>query len=155
KDMNIKDLNIKTFKTSHDTDSVGYVFTSNNKALVYITDTGYINVKNHPLLLNKEAYIFESNHDIDLLMNNENYPYYLKQRILSDKGHLSNKDSAYYLSNFVGNKTKTIFLVHLSEQNNDPNIALETLKTNLKKKDIQINNIIIAKQMDKSELVEV
>lgn len=148
----IEDLEINVFKTSHDTsDSIGYVFNSNNKSIVYVTDTGYINTKNYNLMKNKDLYIFESNHDVKLLMDNDDYPYYLKQRILGDKGHLSNDDSSYYLSKLIGEKTKTIILAHLSEQNNDPIIAFETLKSKINRE----IEIIIAKQDEKTELIEI
>ena len=62
-------------------------------------------------------------HDIELLMNGP-YPYYLKQRILSDRGHLSNKSSAYYLHSIIGDNTKIVILAHLSETNNTPDAAL-------------------------------
>lgn len=151
-DLYINDLNVKYFKTSHDApDSVGYIFSNKDKEFVYVTDTGYINNKYFDLLTNKDMYVFESNHDIELLMNNPNYPYQTKQRILSDKGHLSNKDSSYYLSKFVGNKTKHIVLAHLSEQNNDKDIAYYTLQEKIGN-DI---NIIIAEQDTMTELVEV
>ncbi len=95
-DFNIGNLNIEVFKTSHDVgESNGYIFNYNGKSVVYITDTGYINVKYHEKLKNKDVYIIESNHDIEKLMNGR-YPYHLKQRILSDEGHLSNKDCSYY-----------------------------------------------------------
>ena len=61
-----------------------------------MTDTGYINQRNFNKLKNHNMYILESNHDIEMLMTGP-YPYHLKQRILGDKGHLSNKDSAYYI----------------------------------------------------------
>lgn len=149
----ISDLIVTYFKTSHDApDSVGYIFESDNKDFVYVTDTGYINNKNFELLSNRNTYVFESNHDIELLMENPNYPYHTKQRILGDKGHLSNKDSSYYLSKFVGNKTKNIILAHLSEQNNNPDIALNTLKNKLNSERI---NIMIAKQNESTGLIEV
>lgn len=149
----IDDLIVTYFKTSHDApDSVGYVFESGNKDFVYVTDTGYINNKNFELLSNRNIYVFESNHDIELLMENQNYPYHTKQRILGDKGHLSNKDSSYYLSKFIGSKTKDIILAHLSEQNNDPVIAEMTLKEKIKDNSI---NIKIAKQNESTGLIEV
>ena len=149
--LNIEDLNVQFFKTSHDaSDSVGYILTSIDKSLVYVTDTGYINNKNYDLLKNKDLYIFESNHDVKLLMDNPNYPYKIKQRILSDKGHLSNKDCCYYLSKFIGENTKNIILAHLSEQNNEPIIAYETLKRQISC-DI---NVIIAEQNNKTEIIE-
>lgn len=151
--VNISDLSVTYFKTSHDAiDSVGYIFESDDKDIVYVTDTGYINNKHFDLLKNRTLYIFESNHEVDLLMKNTNYPYNIKQRILGDKGHLSNKDSSYYLSEFVGNKTKDIILAHLSEQNNDPMIAKTTLEQKLNNDNIKI---MIAKQNESTELVEV
>ena len=81
--IKIGDLTVDFFKTSHDTsDSLGYIFKNNDKEFVYVTDTGYINAKNLKLLMNKDLYIFESNHDVELLMNNPHYPYHVKQRIL-------------------------------------------------------------------------
>ena len=108
--FSIKDLTINVIKTSHDTeDSVGYIVNNDDKSIVYITDTGYINNKYFDILSNRNIYIMESNHDIEML-NNGRYPFELRQRILSDKGHLSNYDSAKYLSKFIGNKTKYILL---------------------------------------------
>ena len=62
-----------------------------------------------------------------MLMNGP-YPYILKQRVLSDKGHLSNELSGTYLKEIIGDKTKRIILAHLSEINNTPEIALDTVK---------------------------
>lgn len=150
----IDDLDVIVIKTSHDAaDSNGYVFSSGGKSIVYITDTGYIHVKNFEKLKNKSLYVFESNHDVRLLREGK-YPYYLQQRILSDKGHLSNKDSAYYLSNFIGDKTEQIILIHLSEENNRPEVALKTLLDTLEKKGVRVPNIEIAMQRESTELIE-
>lgn len=151
--LEIKDLKITTIKTSHDAeDSNGYIIEDNNSSIVYITDTGYINIKNHKVLKNKTMYILESNHDVEMLMNNPNYPYHLKQRILGDKGHLSNKDSAYYLKKFIGDNTKHIILAHLSEHNNTDELALKTLKETI---DIDNLDVEIAHQEIQTELIEV
>ena len=150
----IDDLDVTVIKTSHDAaDSNGYVFSSGGKSIVYITDTGYIHVKNFEKLKNKSLYVFESNHDVRLLREGK-YPYYLQQRILSDKGHLSNKDSAYYLSNFIGDKTEQIILIHLSEENNRPEVALKTLLDTLEKKGVRVPHIEIAMQRESTELIE-
>jgi phosphoribosyl 1,2-cyclic phosphodiesterase len=104
--------------------------------------------KNHKLLKNHDMYIMESNHDIELLMDSS-YPYYLKQRILGDSGHLSNEDSAKYLNKFIGTSTKTVILIHLSEQCNNAEVALnEHLKyeTNL--------NYIVSKPKESTGLIE-
>ena len=154
-DFNINDIRINVFKTSHDADdSNGYVISNNNRSLVYVTDTGYINQKYNKLLKNRNLYIMESNHDVKMLMEGS-YPYHIKQRILGDRGHLSNKDSAYYLSNYVGNETKTIILIHLSHDNNDPSIALNTLEDTLNINNKKVNKILISKQTERTELIEV
>ena len=154
-DFDIDDMHFTVIKTSHDSDdSNGYIIENNNKSIVYITDTGYINQKNHKLLKNKNLYIMESNHDVKMLMDGH-YPYHIKQRILGDKGHLSNKDSAFYISKFIGENTKTIILIHLSHDNNDPKIALDTLKEELQKNDIIFDNILISSQSERTDLIEV
>lgn len=152
-DTVIDDLIIHVFKTSHDVeDSNGYIFESDNKSIVYITDTGYINVKYHKMLVNKDFYVMESNHDVRMLMDGK-YPYHLKQRIVGDRGHLSNKDSANYLANFIGNKTKGIVLIHLSEDNNTPDIAYNTLKQTLERRNKQVDKILISNQREHTELI--
>lgn len=154
KDFIIDDLNINIIKTSHDSnDSNGYIFEHNNKTISYITDTGYINKKHHEKLKNKDIYIMESNHDIEMLMNGR-YPYHLKQRILGDSGHLSNKDCSKYLSNFIGENTKEIVLIHISHENNHPDIALKTIEDTFKKNNIDFKNITISKQEERTELIE-
>lgn len=151
----IKDMKIELIKTSHDApDARGYIINSNNKSIVYITDTGYINNKYHSMLENRDVYIFESNHDVELL-NNSSYPFALRKRILSDKGHLSNHDSSMYLSKFIGNNTKYILLAHLSEENNTPLLAYNTLIDKLKETNKEVNNIIIAKQNEETELITI
>ena len=154
-EFDIKDIHVTAIKTSHDApDSRGYIITSGNKSVVYITDTGYINKKYFDVLKNRDLYIMESNHDIEML-NNGSYPFTLRQRILSDKGHLSNYDSAKYLSSFIGNNTKCIMLAHLSEDNNTEELAYETLVSRLKKENIEVNKIIIAKQNKETDLIKI
>ena len=153
--IEIKDMLINVIKTSHDTeDSVGYIVNKDNKSIVYITDTGYINKKYFELLKNRDIYIMESNHDIEML-NNSSYPFATRQRILSDKGHLSNYDSAKYLSTFIGDKTKYILLAHLSEENNTIDLAYQTLTERLNNENIIINNIIIATQNKETEFITI
>ncbi len=152
-EFQINNLTIHVLKTSHDTpDSVGYVVEGEHKSVVYITDTGYINQKYFPLLTNKEIYIMESNHDIEML-NHSSYPFKVRQRILGDKGHLSNYDSAKYLSSFIGENTKYILLAHLSHENNTKDLAYETLNNRLKENQQKVEKIIITKQDEESEEV--
>lgn len=149
------DIKIKSIRLSHDVDDIkGYVIEEDGTSMVYITDTGYINESNFEYIKNKNLYVFESNHDVEKLMNNPKYPHHTKIRILSDKGHLSNKDSAYYLSRLIGDNTKYVILAHISEQNNTEDLALETLKETLDRKNIDFNNIMIARQNEMTELIE-
>ncbi len=148
KEMNVKDINIKVIKTSHDIESYGYIL---NDKLAYITDTGYINIKYFEMLKNKEMYIIESNHDIETLINGE-YPYVLKQRILSDKGHLSNKDCSYYLSQLTGDKTRYVVLAHLSEANNTIEMALDEYFDKNKNKDIKV---MVATQNERTKKIKI
>ena len=148
-DFKIDDIYIETIRLSHDTpECKGYIFSRNNKSLVYITDTGYINKKYFSKLSNRTAYIIESNHDIDLLMNG-NRPHYLKMRVIGDEGHISNKDCLYYLKNFVTDNTKNIVLAHISQDNNTFELALSNITSNLK-----VENISVAKQNEKTEVFE-
>ncbi len=156
KDMGIDNIKIRVLKTSHDVDdSNGYIIEENDSSVVYITDTGYVNERYHNLLKNRSAYVFESNHDVEKLMNNPNYPHQTKIRILSDRGHLSNEDSSYYLSKFIGKDTKVVVLAHLSEQNNSPELAITSLKKELKEHQIDFSNIVIAEQKEATELFEI
>src|SRR5574344_1062715 len=67
----LDDVKVISFKTSHDVDSRGYIIEYNNKSVVYITDTGYVNNKYSTMLSNRNVYVFESNHDPELLLNGE------------------------------------------------------------------------------------
>ena len=154
-EFTLEDLQIQIIKTSHDAeDSNGYVITDESSSLVYITDTGYINRKYHNQLTNKNYYIIESNHDIELLMNGS-YPYHLKQRILGDRGHLSNKSCADYMAKFAGNNTKGVTLIHLSEENNRKEIAYSTFINTLKENNKTVENIIISTQTEPTKVVEI
>ena len=150
--FSISDVNIELIHTSHDTSySVGYIIEYKSKELVYVTDTGYINRKFLKRIINKDIYIIESNHDEVMLMDGP-YPRFLKERVISDKGHLSNKTTAKYLKNSVGDKTKYIVLAHLSEKNNTEALALEETEKAIENKNIKI---MIAKQDECSEVLEV
>ena len=151
----IDDVEINIIKTSHDAPgSIGFIIKNYDKSCVYITDTGYINNKYFNALKNHDLYVIESNHDVEMLMNGS-YPYNLKRRILGNKGHLSNDDAAFYLSEFVGNKTKTIILAHLSDDNNTFDKALNTVTNTLINKNKKVDKIIVAKQKQRTDLIKV
>lgn len=140
-------LSVIPFMTSHDAaNPVGYVIISGKTKLVYLTDSGYVPEESLDYLRDADYYIMESNHDLKMLMKS-NRPVVLKRRIKGDEGHLSNVDSAIYLSELVGPKTKEIYLAHLSEECNLPELALEAYRKTFKKKEVPYDiNIICLKQ---------
>lgn len=148
----INDVKINLLHTSHDAPcSVGFIIRNNDKSLVYITDTGYINRKILNNIVGKDCYIIESNHDEVMLMDGP-YPRFLKERVISDKGHLSNITTAKYLKKIVGKNTKNIILAHRSETNNTEEKILEAINNVELDKNI---NIYIAKQNEEGPLIEV
>lgn len=123
----IGEIHADIFKTPHDASgSVGYRFTfSDGTSLGYATDIGYITKSIASSLFGCNTVLLESNHDVQMLKNGP-YPFYLKERILSAKGHLSNADCAAFLPFLYKNGTKKVILSHLSEHNNTPYIAYGT-----------------------------
>lgn len=133
-------VSVKTFSISHDCcDGFGYVFTDKTGERVAIcTDLGYISGEVRESLKGCKTVFLESNHDVMMLQNGP-YPYYLKRRILSDSGHLSNETSGKFLPFLVKNGTKNILLAHLSTHNNVPELAIQTSVYYLKKEGIDVN----------------
>ncbi len=148
----INDFNIEIINASHDVPAFGFIINDGRAKIMYLTDTGYINRKYYKMLENLDAYIIESNHDEKMLMEGP-YPYILKQRVISDKGHLSNNYTGHFLERTIGDKTKYIILAHLSEKNNTEELALEQVKNVIK--DVYDKKIVIAKQYEETELVEI
>ena len=149
---NINNVKIELIHTSHDApSSVGYVITEEEKSLVYITDTGYINRKFLQKMINKNIYIIESNHDEKMLMDGP-YPRFLKERVIKDTGHLSNKQASDYMKKVIGEETKYIVLAHLSETNNTEELAYQTMNEIIKDTNI---NLIIATQYEPSKMIEI
>ena len=154
-EFNIGDIRVECIKTSHDAvDSRGFILFDDHSSMVQITDTGYINQDYYKKLSNKDLYIIESNHDIEMLTTGP-YPYHLKHRIYSDKGHLSNYDASRYISLFIGDKTKYVLLAHLSEKNNTKELAYNELINRLNNDNKHVDSIIITNQDEKTELLEI
>ncbi len=148
----INDIKIELIHTSHDAPySVGFIINQADKSLVYVTDTGYINRKYLNKMVNKSIYVIESNHDEVMLMDGP-YPRFLKERVISDTGHLSNKTTAKYLKKIIGDNTKYVLLAHLSEKNNTPEKALEAMVNEELDKQVEI---LIASQYEMSKILEV
>ena len=136
----IGDFTIIPVRTSHDANHpLGYILINGNDKMVYMTDTGYIPEETLPYMVDAKYYVIESNHDVDMLEKSSR-PRELKNRILSDHGHLSNIDSAGYVSSLIGENTKEITLAHLSEECNTPEVAISTWDKVFKEKGMNIQD---------------
>ncbi len=122
---------VTSFSTPHDArDSVGFCFETEKTSLGYATDLGMMTEDIFSRLSGCPAVLLESNHDIRMLREGP-YPPYLKRRILSECGHLSNDDSARTVSRLAEAGMRTLILGHLSEENNRPEIAYRAAREQL------------------------
>ena len=123
---------------SHDCEgTIGFTIECEGEKMVYITDTGYIKEEVKQYIKGADYYVFESNHDVEMLMQTKR-PVFIKQRIINDYGHLCNEDSANILSEIIDvNKTKEIVLAHISQEGNTREKALRTLQETLHRKQIK------------------
>lgn len=153
-EINYNGIYIKLLPLSHDVSCYGFNITYEGKNMTYITDTGYLNRRYFDIISNSDIYVIESNHDEKLLMDGT-YPYILKQRIIGDKGHLSNVMASNILKKIIGHKTKYIFLAHISEENNTKQLAYEQTKRILEESEFNIENLIITDQYLSTEMVEI
>ncbi|WP_157055564.1 MBL fold metallo-hydrolase [Liquorilactobacillus cacaonum] len=133
------DLDVESFGVSHDAaEPQFYQFYHNGHSFVILTDTGYVSEHLEGIVRNADGYLIECNHDIEMLRMGA-YPWSLKQRILGDQGHLSNEDGANTLIDVLGNKTKQIYLGHLSKDNNVKELAHLTVEATMKQQDLGVN----------------
>lgn len=125
KPVSLYGMEISCFRTSHDSaDSMGYhVVFPDGKRFCLCTDLGYVTEAADKQLQESDFIFIESNYDRDMLVNGR-YPWFLKQRILSETGHLSNADCAAELLRLAERGVRQFMLGHLSEENNRPEVAL-------------------------------
>lgn len=134
--INIREFSITSFPVSHDaSDCVGYLISYGDQNFVIATDLGYINKEAADNIIKANYLVIESNYDEDMLKNGK-YPYPLKERVRSHIGHLSNDHTARFIADNYSPALSHIFLCHLSQENNTPEIALKTITDALKEKDI-------------------
>lgn len=122
--LDLGDIYVSAFHNSHDAvDCVGYrVELSDGRTVSVCTDTGYVTDDAKKAVSGSDLVFLESNHEISMLQNGA-YPYPLKQRILSDKGHLSNAAADMFAKDLIESGTTRLVLAHLSRENNVPEIA--------------------------------
>ena len=118
---------IACFPTSHDAPgSVGYRISGEDGCLGYATDTGVVTPELLEGLRGTDTAVIEANHDREMLRMGH-YPPYIKERILSSLGHLSNESCGRLAAELAGAGTKRLVLAHLSRENNLPELARETV----------------------------
>ncbi len=133
-----KDIFIKPVPTFHDAiNPNGYVFETESSKISIITDTGWINTSIQETIKNSNIYFLESNHDVNMLKNGT-YPWPLKQRVLSTRGHLSNDNCSDVIESVVKGNGEVIILSHLSKDNNSPEIAYNNMSKTLDKMGIDL-----------------
>ena len=154
KKFKIGRLEIKGFEVPHDApQTLGYRIQNNGRCMAIATDTGHMTTQIQKMLEGCDGLVLESNHDIEMLKNGP-YPAFLKKRILGDKGHLPNVESGEVLVKVIGPDTQHITLAHLSEENNTPEVALETVKKILSSNKVNGVVVIPASQDEVGEVVE-
>ncbi|MBR1748040.1 MAG: MBL fold metallo-hydrolase [Clostridia bacterium] len=147
-EFSIGTLDIRPFRVSHDAaHPFGFSVKDFETKVTYMTDTGYVSKGMLSVAKGSDLVVLESNHDKDLLTRGV-YPYYLKRRILSDQGHLSNEESALAAYDLIESGAKRIVLAHLSEQNNLPELAYWTTENYLSSKGVTSSDcaLEVAKQ---------
>lgn len=124
----IGDIEVKPISVSHDAaDPVAYIAKNENKTMSVITDLGVYDNHIKEKLKNVDVLLLEANHDVRMLQMGS-YPYYLKQRILGERGHLSNESCGQLLGQLLHDDFKAVFLGHLSKENNYEELAYETVR---------------------------
>ncbi len=125
----IKDIDISPVKTSHDAaEPVAFRLSHGGGSVGILTDLGTYNDQTVENFKGVESILIEANHDVNMLLVGKRYPYALKQRILSDKGHLSNETCGKLLCRLLHDGLKRIMLGHLSMENNLAELAYETVR---------------------------
>ncbi len=126
-------LRVKAFHTPHDSaESVCYSFSDAENKVSVCTDIGHISPEVRENLIGSRFVLIEANYDPEMMTRNIKYPYELKQRIRSDRGHLSNGDCAAFARELIKTGTVSLLLGHLSQNNNTPEIAVNTVENVLR-----------------------
>ncbi len=154
KPFSIGTFDILPFAINHDAaHPFGYVIKDENDSVCYFTDTGFVSKGALDVCRGCKKAVIESNHDKELLLRGV-YPEYLKKRILSDKGHLCNEESALTAADLIASGAQKIMLAHLSENNNLSELAYWTTRRYLDSVGIGYGDVSVkvASQRDTVEL---
>ena len=157
--LTIKDLTINPMRISHDAaQPVAYRIGYGNKKVGICTDLGVYNDYTVECLKGMDAVLIEANHDVNMLQVGP-YPFHLKQRILGDRGHLSNENSGRLLGRILHDKLQTIILGHLSKENNLPELAYEAVRMEITMGDNPYNandfRMMVANRSEVSPIINI
>ena len=157
--FSIGDLEIHPFTISHDAaEPVGYRISHNGRCCAVATDMGCYDEYMVKELTGLDVLLLESNHDVHMLEAGR-YPYYLKRRILGERGHLSNETAGRLLSRVLHDGIREIYLGHLSQENNIPELAYETVRLEIDQSDTEYQakdfNISVARRDRMSEIITI
>ena len=151
----IGDIKFYPLKGHHDVASLYYKFKLGNTIVAILTDMGAYNEYTIKTLEDVDYLMLESNYDEEMILEN-NYPAWLKSRIISEGGHLSNRDSANIIMRLAGKKLKKVYLSHISEDSNSEEQAFSFVNKYIDenfKKDISLPEIKIAKRIEVTEII--
>ena len=141
-DLEIGGIGVKSYSIPHDAaDPVGFCFYEGNKKISIATDLGYFSDTVKENISGSDMIMLESNHDIEMLMTGR-YPFFLKRRIMSENGHLSNEAAGNAVYELIQTGVREVLLGHLSQENNFPELAYETVKGILKQNKINLDEDI-------------
>ena len=155
----VKDVSVYPIRTSHDAaEPVAYRISYDGRKIAVITDLGCYNDYTVECLKDLDVLYLEANHDVHMLQAGP-YPYYLKQRILGEKGHLSNESAGKLLSRLLHDNMKAVMLGHLSKENNLPELAYESVRVEVTMSDTPYNGgdfpMYVAKRSEVSQMIEI
>ena len=151
--MQLGSITVTPFSTPHDSvDPLGFALRAGSCRVCILSDIGFLPESVRNRLRNCDLLVIESNHDLEMLRTGP-YPWSLKQRVMSNYGHLSNEALAYFLNEHVDGLQRKIMLTHLSRQNNHPQIAYISATRAVEKK-CRDAEIIISMQDEISDIVE-
>ena len=130
--IRIGEFMVTPFAVPHDSsDNVGYMIEAEGVTFCIITDAGYVTDEMKPFISKANYLVIEANHDEEMV-NNGPYPQFLKDRILSQTGHLSNRSCGLALVENITENLRYVWLCHLSEENNHPELARKTVESVLR-----------------------
>ena len=158
-EFQIGDITVEPVSISHDAaNPVAYIMKQSDKKMAVITDLGKYDNYLIDKLQDLDVLLLEANHDVRMLQVGS-YPYPLKQRILGDRGHLSNESSGQFLGQLLHDKFKKVVLGHLSKENNLAELAYETVRQEVEQGENPYHGndfpIQVAKRDEVSELIRI